>query len=178
MRKVYLLCLLVSQLAFCQVEFNGNWKIVKVKTNHVLKGPTDEFNIPTYVEGKILKIDQNEIDLSSIENKVFLVSISENKSAKFKIDSSIIIKAYKDSPHNQFPGDELSKVFDSNNAKNYKVGNSFLKILNLKKEEIICHKLEGKLKSETYLLLFSTEKNDELILFSYNEEYIFFLKKQ
>jgi hypothetical protein len=90
------------------------------------------------------------------------------------------LKIIKDSPHNQFPGDELGNVFsDEINVKAFKVGSSFTNILkvNPKNKELSCFKIYGKNNLNAQSLLITPVNQNELIFFSYNDELIFFLKK-
>lgn len=178
MKKFVFIFLILAQYSYSQ--FDGNWIIKDVKTSHVLKGPIEEFELPSGIVGKKILIKNKKIDLTSIMKNIDDLSIYENHSPFFYIKEKVILKIIKDSPHNQFPGDELGNVFsDESNVKSFKVGSSFTNILkaNSKSKELSCFKIYGKDNFNAQSLLITTANQNELIFFSYNDELIFFLKK-
>ncbi|WP_281309714.1 hypothetical protein [Flavobacterium flavigenum] len=179
MKKLIFIFLILTQNSYSQ--FDGNWIVKDLKTSHILKGALEEFELPTGIIRKKIIIKDRKIDLTSITKNIDDLSISENHSPFFYIKEKVILKIIKDSPHNQFPGDELDNVFgDEGNIKSSKVGSSFTNILKLnpKNKELTCFKIYGKDNFNAQSLLITTENPNELVFFSYNDELIFFLKKK
>lgn len=178
MKKLIFIFLILTQNLYSQ--FDGNWIIKDVKTSHILKGPLEEFELPTGILGKKIIIKDKKIDLTSIMKNIDDLFIYENHSPFFCTKEKVVLKIIKDNPHNQFPGDELDYVFgDENNAKSCKVGSSFTNILkvNINNKELLCFKIYGKNNFNSQSLLITTRNPNELIFFSYNDELILFLKK-
>lgn len=180
MKKTILIFLLLNQLMWSQVDYSGNWKIIDVKTNHVLKGPSEEFELPKEIIKKTILIKDNKIDVTAIIKNIDDLFLYENHSPYFFIKEKHILKIIKDNPTNQFPGDELGGILDDkSNAKESSIGTSFTKLLKTdqKSKTLICFKISGKNNFNPQSLLITTENPKELFLFSHNDEFIFFLKK-
>lgn len=179
MKKFIFIFLVLTHNLYSQ--FNGNWIIKDVKTTHVLKGPSEEFELPSGIMGKKILIKENKIDLTPIMENIDDLSIYENNSPFFFIKEKVMLKIISDSSHNQFPGDELGNIFSTEgNVKTFKVGSSFTNILkiNPRSKELSCFKIYGKNNFNAQSLLITTANKNELIIFSYNDELIFFLKRK
>ena len=180
MKKIILIFLLLSQLMSSQVDYSGNWKIIDVKTNHVLKGPSEEFELPKGIIGKTILIKDNKIDITAIVKNIDDSFLYENDSPYFFIKEKHTLKIIKDNSRNQFPGDELGEILDDKNKTiESNIGTSFTKLLktDLKSKKMTCFKISGKNDFNPQSLLITTENSKELFLYSYNDELIFFLKK-
>lgn len=181
MNKIlFILIVFSNTIIYSQVNFEGNWTIKNIKTTHVLKGPIEEDVLPTGIVGKTILIKNDRIDISSIMKYIHDLYIDENHSAYFYIKEKHILNIIKDNPRNQFPGDELGDILgEKNNIKTSNVGTSFTNILKINAtiKQLICYKIRGKNNFNTLCLLIKTSNPKELILFSYNDELLFFLNK-
>lgn len=181
MKKIiFIMIFILIQNTYSQFKYDGNWVIKSIKTNHVLKGPIEEFELPTKIIGKIIFIHEKRIDIRTLMEDIDDLSLYENHSPFFYVQEKHLLEIIKDNSHNQFPGDELGEIFEDKNKVKSKIGTSFTNLLkiNPKLKELLTFKIYGKNNYNPNCLLITTDNPNELILFIYNDELLFFLKKK
>lgn len=153
------------------------WKIKHIKTNYIEKGPLDKYNLPLYLKGKHIQIQDSLLILTEIRKKAiknhsgFLRNLNDTMILKKRI----FFKRQKDDEITlKYPGDEIIECTIDNDT--CFASESFLNLLEIKDNDVNAY-LTPLNKYKSRCILFILKENNKMVLYSEDDFLLLFLKK-
>jgi len=153
------------------------WKVENVKKNYVQKGFSDEYELPLYLKGKHIRIQDSLLVIAEIKKNYIGSSLSDEFGDTIILKKNVFFRRQKDDEYTlQYPGDELEECILNKNDTCF-VSGAFLTLLEENGNGVNGYISSFGKHSKTKCILFILKKGKEVALYSENDFLLLFFSR-